>query len=1167
LIASPKLFAGPPVVLADPLTPQEQQKKFKLPPGFEIQLVAAEPDIQKPMNLAFDAKGRLWVTHSSEYPFAAKDVEKSKDALTILEGIGPDGRATKVTQFADKLNIPIGVLPLPSCNEAIVWSIPNIWKLSDTDGDGKADKREVLYGPFDFVDTHGDQNAFRLGNDGWVYACHGFRNSSKIKLRGEGPVVLEMNSGNVYRFKIDGSAIEQISWGQVNPFGLAIDQRGDLFTADCHSKPITMLLRGGYHDSFGKPDDGLGFVPITTSNDHGSTGIAGVVSYVSDHFPKEYSESMFVGNVVTNIVHRDTVQYRGSSPWVEKPEDFLTSDDWWFHPVDVQLGPEGALYISDFYNSIIGHYEVDLLHPRRDKYRGRIWRVVYTGLDKKNPIPAIPDLTKASLEELVKRLADSNATVRNLAVYQIDQRFGPEGVDAMRALVTQRAPADSAAAERHAAARSLGLWLLWRKLPLSDDIVLRFSQDPADLVRIHLVRILGETPNWSPAVAEVVRAKLKDKNPFVQRAAAEALGRHPSSLNLQPLVQLWKSAPEADVQLIHATRIAIRNQLRPADAINQIAGVKLGREELERVAEIALAVPSEAAAWFTFDYIRQHEAAQEVVEKCLQHVARYVGQQRLDEVAVYVQKKFPNDMFRQTTLFQSLFNGLNQRGAKLSADSVLGKWAASLATRLLDPKHAFSVPWENRILSGVPNANTANPWDVRHRESTDGQADALFFDSISNGEQLTGVLTSAPFVIPEHFSFWMCGHNGLPGTNPSAVNHVRLKLLETGDVIAQQVPPRNDVAHQYKWDLKKWAGQRGVFEIVDADTGGSYAWLAVGRFEPGVVANPVAGLAFTDSSLITAIQLADQLKLANLGSAVLYRLRSTTTDLPVRVAAARASLNLDRGATISGLITIVQSPAEPAQLRITAAQLLGSVNTQPTRVALTTALSTAPGALQQPIALSMASTREGGETLFNLIAAGKASALLLQDKPILDRLNSVPIPERDKRIKELTQGLTPPDERLKELTAKLAASFAGAIIPPEAGMAVLKKSCIACHRLNNEGGKIGPQLDGVGNRGLERLLEDVLDPNRNVDGAFRATIVAQKNGLVTTGLKLREEGGAVILGNNEGKEVRIPLDEIEESRTSNLSVMPPNFAQQLNEADLRALISYLLSQKQSVEPK
>ena len=105
--------AAPPVVNSEPLPPEAQRAQFKLPPGFDIQLVAAEPQIQKPMNMAFDARGRLWVTHSVEYPFAAPADRKPRDGLTILEDFAPDSRARKATLFADELNIPIGVLPLP----------------------------------------------------------------------------------------------------------------------------------------------------------------------------------------------------------------------------------------------------------------------------------------------------------------------------------------------------------------------------------------------------------------------------------------------------------------------------------------------------------------------------------------------------------------------------------------------------------------------------------------------------------------------------------------------------------------------------------------------------------------------------------------------------------------------------------------------------------------------------------------------------------------------------------------------------------------------------------------------------------------------------------------------------------------------------------------------
>ena len=159
----------------------EEQKALHAPPGFEIQLVASEPEINKPLNLAFDDRGRLWVTSTVEYPYPAKEGTRPRDSVKILSDFSADGRAQKVEIFADGLNIPIGLLPMPSARAAIVHNIPNIYMMKDTNGDGRADTRDVLYGIFGKRDTHGMTNAFTWGFDGWIYACHGYSNDSKVQ--------------------------------------------------------------------------------------------------------------------------------------------------------------------------------------------------------------------------------------------------------------------------------------------------------------------------------------------------------------------------------------------------------------------------------------------------------------------------------------------------------------------------------------------------------------------------------------------------------------------------------------------------------------------------------------------------------------------------------------------------------------------------------------------------------------------------------------------------------------------------------------------------------------------------------------------------------------------------------------------------------------------------
>ena len=348
-------------------------------------------------------------------------------------------------------------MPLPGGREAFVHSIPSVDRFVDRDGDGKSDVRELAYRTFGARDTHGMTNAFTWGFDGWIYACHGFSNNSEV--RGKDGKVMTLVSGNVYRFRPDGSHAEQYTKGQVNPFGLSFDPMGNLYSADCHSKPVYMLLRNASYPTFGKPTDGLGLGPEMVSHDHGSTAISGVVYYAAEQFPEPWRGTIFIGNVVTNRINHDKIDWHGSTPKGVLQPDFLTSDDPWFRPVDLELGPDGALYVADFYNRIIGHYEVPLDHPGRDRERGRIWRIVYKGADGKANVPAMPNIAGADLATLASMLSSPNLMVRMLATNQLVARGGTEVITRLKA---EAGPPAAEAARVHA------LWALARLGALED---------------------------------------------------------------------------------------------------------------------------------------------------------------------------------------------------------------------------------------------------------------------------------------------------------------------------------------------------------------------------------------------------------------------------------------------------------------------------------------------------------------------------------------------------------------------------------------------------------------------------------------------------------------------------------------------------------------------------
>jgi putative heme-binding domain-containing protein len=244
-------------------------------------------------------------------------------------------------------------------------------------------------------------------------------------------------------------------------------------------------------------------------------------------------------------------------------------------------------------------------------------------------------------------------------------------------------------------------------------------------------------------------------------------------------------------------------------------------------------------------------------------------------------------------------------------------------------------------------------------------------------------------------------------------------------------------------------------------------------------------------------------------------------------------------------------------LRERAAQTLASMNQPSARESLLKVLVTAPAPLQNAIAAGLALTANGADQLLDAVTAGKASERLLWEWSVNIRLTKQP--RARERLAKLTRGPSPADRRLQELLQQRRSGFVSAKTDAARGGKVFEKSCANCHQIAGKGAKVGPQLDGVGVRGLDRLLEDIIDPNRNVDQSFRATTLTLKNGQIVSGLLLREEGEVYVLADAQGKEVRITKSETEERTVSQLSPMPANLADQVAESDFYDLLAYLLT--------
>ncbi len=502
----------------DPLTPQESVERMTAPPGFHVDLVASEPEVINPIAMTFDERGRIWITESIEYP--RKSAGTGRDKVILIDGVDDHGHAKRISTFAEGFNIPTGI----AVGYGGVWVLNSPDLLFLREKDGKEVSREVVLTGFGRVDFHELPSSLSWGPDGWLYGLNGVFNPSEIVDK-HGKT--HRFTCAMWRFHPRTREFQVFAEGTSNPWGIAWDSEGSAIIEACHwaNDHLFHFVETGYYER-----QAGAYPPFTmkigsiTDHGHQKTAYCGCVSLDTDAFPAQYRERICVGNVHAGCINvdrlaRDGATYRGTGE-----PDLLTAHDDWAMPVSLKLGPDGFLYVLDWYDRY--HCSQDAIRDPDgvDRLRGRLYRLRYGDSPRAVPL----DLAAESDQQLVARLASNNLYFRETTQRLLTERLATAGGQAnasgaapandLRTLL-EKLVLDDAAPRK---ARLHALWALIggdALLPPLHEKLLAHS-DPT--FRAWAVRAAGNQGQIAPELRDAIVALAHDPSPDVQLQVAIA---------------------------------------------------------------------------------------------------------------------------------------------------------------------------------------------------------------------------------------------------------------------------------------------------------------------------------------------------------------------------------------------------------------------------------------------------------------------------------------------------------------------------------------------------------------------------------------------------------------------------------------------------------------------
>jgi putative heme-binding domain-containing protein len=1197
---------------AVPLTAAEEAASFTLPAGFAAELVLAESTDRanrygKFVALAFDAHGRLWTTTALEYPVDANEspeVSKrlfaagGRDKVIVVDDPWAAQPATPRV-FAEGLAIPLGVLPYR--DGAFVPYGTEIRFYRDTDGDGRADAYETVLDGFGVQDSHLFPHQFTRVPGDWILMAQGLFNRSLVKRPGDvpfadGTTAVRFDACKLGRFTPDGSIFEPLTAGPNNIWGLTMSREGQIWLQEANDIgfPIFpyepgVLVPTGSADRL-RPYQPLMPTPLGPPQ-MGGTGLSGLaLAADADGWPGPWGAGagatpgervFYVANPITNQIQSIVATRVGERYTYRKGADLLTSRDRSFRPVAIQFGPDGCLYVVDWYNTIISHNEVPRNHPDRDRDRGRIWRIRHATQPVREPTV----LARLPTEELPAHLGAANARIADLAWQEIVDRRATALVP-----VLERQATDATA---RVAARVGSLWALEGLAAVPLPLLGHLVTDPSPDLRHEAIRIAGVTcaeADFRRLAAPLVL----DPSPRVRAALGDALRRisvtEPDTIALilkfgggRVTGDLW-TVYDRDFERYLARWALEQHPAAVASFLESPAGRAL---PLDNRLLATLALEPKAAALALVKLLPE-------IGRPLdgQEVRVLAAQAGMPEVAVALERLALEPASRVATLRAllscrtSVMNPGIQSVVERATRTILGEGVkgpdAALGIELAGAYTLRSLEAEVGMMIADPTAA------ADQRRSAVRCLREMGAMSVATMRMLLSATVADPALRADAIA--ACAESRDPDTCAA--------LVATWDDLAcaeRTLAAAGLARHR--------AGARALVAACQAD-------------DIDAATLPIAVLADMRQVLPDDPQL--DVIWADVTAGAPRVLRLTGSE-----AGAGPAVSLDGPFTVEAWVNL--EPPVGAEDSLLAARGVIDMNFFDGRFRVWTrghgdivvaASATAPDAWTH-----YAVTRDA-EGAFRIYVNGELDAESTQRETIAyqDVRVGVSTPRgRDKgtrgRFAEFrvwTEARTAADIRADfdrsfsgdaegEWPPSLASWFGGSSWGPLAGDARVEPApdapalvtsdqlaaraatfthfrrlaeaggdadrggelftarCLTCHQQAGRGGRIGPALDGLGLTGVEAILRNVLTPSAAMEGGYRSFRVVTRDGRIVQGLLVSRDADAIVMRQPSMADIRIPAREVTEARFTGVSIMPEGLLEALQPQEVSDLFAYMLS--------